>query len=339
MSFPAILAQDPPPVLHPDDKALLIPLDRIGKKTNTAAVSTNVSFLRRTEYISVRHKTKFHESPARRELEEEEETKERDDDPVRMLQSILTGFDIVAGTVNQADIKDSHMQKAAAEWEKIKPGYKDPRTGKTVVDTMPIFPDPLASADGGFMSVKFNVPPVPPRDGGRRDNRLDLGLFRVNESANPTFDYYLPQSNELIPKIHDAFSVPPPDNLDIGTPENPINYTRLREYEQAQSVMTGGVGTEPEIAEYVLVFQDEDTEERPKGAYWVPLMTKIVLRPKRNERVMKSLFRQTASHHVNEEEDKVDLIKLSVREPTDEERLRRGENVGDADADADGEEE
>ncbi|KAH0296798.1 Paf1 complex protein, partial [Aureobasidium melanogenum] len=45
----AIMAQDPPPSLHPKDRALLKPLSALGKPT---AMNNGVSFLRRTEYIS-----------------------------------------------------------------------------------------------------------------------------------------------------------------------------------------------------------------------------------------------------------------------------------------------
>lgn len=327
-------AYDNPPPVHPDDKALLLPLSQIGKKSVLpTGPGTPVSFLRRTEYISVRHKTKFAPSPHKPNNPDtqidDEEARAKETDPVRMLAAIMRGFDIAhPDTVGETKYAEDDPQMAAAEenWNKIKPGYRDPKAARYVEEVIPFFPDAGAAADIGYMSIKFNVPPLQ-NDSKVRDNRTDVGLFKVNERGNgPTFDYYVPDSKDAVPAIQQAFSEnPPPEILStIGTPDAPITYARVREYETAQTANTLH-HLQPDISDFALVYRDASAAG-PRGFYWSPITQRMVLRAKRNEKIMKSIYSGIAPVH-EEEEEKAELIRVTIRELNADEKRLRGEEV------------
>ena len=87
------------------------------------------------------------------------------------------------------------------------------------------------------------------------------------------------------------------------------------------------------------LFGDEDqptpatglyARKKQKGAYWYPIFFKGVLRAKRDEKIAQALYRPTVGARVKQEKDveeegRIDLLNVIVRDSTEEENVRIGE--------------
>lgn len=153
-----------------------------------AGVSTGVSFLRRTEYISSdAGRVKVDSTPLRsKHLPKKRKASgiDRDDDPVRMLRGIYKGFDTAypddayKGPDTTEQLRgDAVTSQDATAWETPKhPTDPDLKP----LDTYPILPDLDAFPDSGnFFVVKFTTNPV--ADSDTYDKRLDIALLKPIE--------------------------------------------------------------------------------------------------------------------------------------------------------------
>ena len=247
-TYTAIMAPLNPPPVHPRDKALLRPLASLGKPKS---VSSGVSFLRRTEYISSEQNRSRFESNTSRNLikstgkaKKKKQTDASRNDPVNIMRSVVKGFDIAhpedayKGPDSGSNIRGAAPTQAeVAAWNKPKHPSKP---GLTVVDSYPVLPHLDAFPDaGGYMVTKFSSNPSQASDA--YDQRLDVGLLqplplrpeiiaeqeakRLAHEADPVhhapagappydYAYYLPTDEKSVPNIKKKFDINDPQKDD-----------------------------------------------------------------------------------------------------------------------------
>lgn len=173
------MAPENPPPVDPADLPLLMTLDQL---RNPAPKNTNVSFLRRTQYISAstRAPDTLRTAPARFKPRQDK-TKASRDDPVYIKKYIQKGFDIAypqskhTGEDTPSRIKGHAPSKEEADaWaHPIHPG--NPKLKP--VGFYPLLPDLQGFPDpGGFVQFKFDKAPVQAVF-GKRDQRMDVGIL------------------------------------------------------------------------------------------------------------------------------------------------------------------
>jgi RNA polymerase II-associated factor 1 len=248
-SSTAIQALDNPPPPHSHDRALLRPLAALGKPTS---ITSGVSFLRRTEYITsvAAGGSRFESSNSGNTMRQRNAAKRRradlaKEDPLNILRSIVKGFDLAypqdayLGPDSGNNIKGAEI---TAEEKKAWAKPKHPsKTDIELLDSYPILPDLDALTDtGSYMVMKFITCPVPPID--IYDERLDVALFRpIGQSpediprmeaqqaaheADPSqpaplpqyqYEFFLPANADKVRGIKRNFGVTDPDNEDEVT--------------------------------------------------------------------------------------------------------------------------
>ncbi|KZF22715.1 Paf1-domain-containing protein [Xylona heveae TC161] len=248
----AIQPSSHPPPLHPHDRALLRPLATLGKPTS---LTSGVSFLRRTEYISSETgRNRIESTTSKGLVRSTNNAKKRrrsdisKDDPIYILRSVVKGFDIAyprdayTGPDTQNDIRGA--APTAAELDAWNNPQHPSRSGVKLVDSYPLLPDLEAFPDsGGYVVIKFATNPVAVSD--TYDNRLSVGLLRplelrpelaaANEAqraaheADPSkpppgpplfdYEYFLPETAEAARNVR--------RKLDVNDPEkdSPALYT------------------------------------------------------------------------------------------------------------------
>ncbi|KAF4453334.1 DNA-directed RNA polymerase II regulator [Fusarium albosuccineum] len=318
----SIQAPAHPPTLHPHDRPLLRPIAALGKPKVAEA---NVSFLRRTEYISSTV-TKRHDGPMPRALLAKANKGRRmepaADSPQAIKRKIDKGFDIA-----EQDLKDPKRVK-----------HPNKRHLK-VVDASPLIPDLDAFPDSGaYVTLKFHQNPV--SSSSEYDKRLLSGLFRpIDRTAqeeeayeaalaaheqdpenNPkpqnlmNYDYYLAQSGGAGERFRRKFDVENPDHDDeeLYTHESDaggcFQYNRLRAYETSQETE---LDHSTKFEEDIILAYNEDTfYPNQKGVYYYPVMQKSVIRPQRTKNIARKIG-------IAEEEQIVDQLDITVEEPTE----------------------
>lgn len=363
------MAPDTLPQLDPADAALLLTPDQL---RNPGAKSTNVSFLRRTQYISSGAgaalspfrmpptKTKGTKvAPSAKELQAQRE------EPMYIKRYIQKGFDVAypedkhTGPETESKIKGlAASPQEVEEWQK--PVHPDNPRLKPL-EVFPVMPDLEAFTDApGYASFKFDKAPLP-AVGGRRDARIDVALLhptnpsrrvqqehearleahRVNPALHPhpgevplDWDVCLPETAEEIPKIkatlNAARSHKDDDKLyteeDDETKAKFFRFPRLRSYETAHQVLE-----ENTLRSVALSLFDPETAgesshlaKGPKAAYYYPISQKTKLRPERSRTLAQGGFGLPRPQEIPE--GRIDQIKLTVREPDEEEIRLREEN-------------
>ncbi|KAF2457947.1 Paf1-domain-containing protein [Lineolata rhizophorae] len=194
---------DNPPPPHPGDRPLLRPLAALGKP---AAQTANVSFLRRTEYMTggAVSTLRYDNSSASRDLFRTVTSrtagagaarkKRRGADPVNqndpgyIVRAIAKGFDLAyprdAGKLVGADGEPvKALETALEEREAWRRPQHPSRPDLKLLDAYPVLPDLGAFPDtGSYLMVKFQTNPVAV-DADRYDDRLDVALLYPVESA------------------------------------------------------------------------------------------------------------------------------------------------------------
>lgn len=259
---------DNPPAPHPHDKPLLRPLAMLGKATS---MTSGVSFLRRTEYISsdqggqMRIMDNKAKARARQDpLKRKRPGTEGDNDPKRILRAVTRGFDLAYPT----DATETEQAIATARSKADLIAWDQPRNPLNpdlhVLDTYPVLPDPDAFTDSGFyILTKFVTNPTTKTDA--YDTRLDVGLLRPMEppaeitahaeamrqahAADPSqpppplpkydYEYFLPANGASTTSIKSKFNVNNPSREDPSlydsenkeTGKRYFRYARVRAYE------------------------------------------------------------------------------------------------------------
>lgn len=171
--------ENPPPV-DPADMPLLMTLEQL---RNPAPKNTNVSFLRRTQYISAATRAPDSAKPAPVSIKPraQDKTKASRDDPTYIKKYIQKGFDIaypqskhtgedttsrIRGHVASKPETDAWARPVHPSNPKLKP-----------VGFYPLLPDLQGFPDpGGFVQFKFDKAPVQAVN-RKRDERMDSAIL------------------------------------------------------------------------------------------------------------------------------------------------------------------
>ena len=270
--YTAIMAPENPAPLDPADLPLLMTLDQL---RNPAPKNSNVSFLRRTQYIASgaggrNVDTKSFMAPRPKV----QKPKPSRDDPAHIKKYILKGFDIAypkskhMGEDTESRIRGLAPTKAEMDaW--ANPVHPDNSKLKPL-GFYPFVPDLGGFTDhGGLFQMKFDKAPVQD-DKGKRDDRMDVSLLlpqtpedRVVQEyntkvalhkANPAlypdpgprpndFTLYLPEKQGAVNNIKNSMNLAHPDRDDpsLYTHEGPEGqryhkYDRVRTYATTSQV-------------------------------------------------------------------------------------------------------
>lgn len=178
----AIMAPEIQPVLDPADNALMLTPEQL---RNQDSKSTNVSFLRRTQYMSshnarandplIRPNPRTVKSAGNSAAHTEVLAR---DDKENIRRNLQKGFDLAYPESVQYSGPDVQSQApTTAEKEAWRnPVYPD-NPGLKPVSFFPILPDFDTPVDfSGLNYIKFDKPPLPSLQ-GRRDDRIDAALL------------------------------------------------------------------------------------------------------------------------------------------------------------------
>lgn len=316
----AIQAPAHPPPVHPHDRALLRPIAALGKKKVAEA---NVSFLRRTEYISSLT-TKRIEAASPRSL-------------------LNTGKKVVRRSPEQAAdspqvIKrkiDKSFELADQELKNHKRVKHPSKKNLSLVDATPLIPDLDSFPDSGaFVTIKFATNPV--QSSEEYDKRLLASFFRPidqtkeeeaeyqaaleahNQDPENTprpqnsmnYEFFLPKSRATADGFRRKFDVDNPDRDDdsLYTDGGCFQFNRVRAYETAQETERDHTTKYT----YEILLANNDTEDFPKqkAVYYYPVLQKSTIRSQRNRNIARTIgFGQ------EDEDEKVEQLDLVVKDP------------------------
>ena len=327
---------DPLPPVDPRDRALLRPAASLGKPTNrTATGGSSVSFLRRTEYISAEQSRSSFKSTTSSQLvaipSKSRRTAQRpeDTDPVRILAAVMKGFDVanpnpdVPDAARQYASGDKAAMNAERNWKELKHPNKP---ALKALETFPLLPHLEGMSDtGGYMVFKFQTPPTDAARDGHRDVRIDMSLFQpvetsrdeeiLQEERRECFDFYIPDTTATASAVKRKFSYE--EDLD----DDEFRYTYVRRYE-AKDARGGHTQFDMQPEEVAMCLQSGDGD-RPRGAYFYPILGRYTIRPKRKTKFPFDLSRR----HQEEEDPAAEALKLKIRDLISSEKRRREEYV------------
>ena len=356
------------PPTHPKDRPLLRPLSELGKPKYAAG---GHSFLRRTEYIATGESRSrdaiINRNAAKPPIKKRKQSDTSKDDPVSILRSTVKGFDIAypQDAYTGPDGEDNKIRGSEPTPAEIE-AWKRPRHPTNpelkLLDSYPLLPDFDAVPDSGSYQIfKFTANPTQTIE--VRDTRMDVGLLSVmdlspqaqalmQEEYNtklaahqtdpiripmpaPLFSYrfFLPQTEAGTSDIKKKLAG---DNLgyeDAETADESVRFDHLRIYDTSRAVMNADYL----YKEVAIALRDPESDETgssrlEKAAYYYPLGIKSQLKPRRN----KNLAQLGLARGNEEEEDIIDGVYVSVREPTEAEKERRAEHIRELDAAYDG---
>ncbi|KAI8962488.1 Paf1-domain-containing protein [Daldinia sp. FL1419] len=328
----SIQAPAQPPQIHPHDRALLRAPGSLGHPKPAEA---NVSFLRRTEYISS-VTTKRPDSgalrtnnPAPKRPLKQPSPERNVDDPAHIKKKIDEGFAIAA-----ANLKDKTRVKHPS------------KRNLKLVDAYPLIPDLEAFPDSGaYVTFKFTHNPLP--TARTYDKRLLSGILKpiskteAEEAAfamamqaherDPLhvpkpqnlmdYDFFLSDSLDASERFRQKFDIENPDHDDDSLYTHKSNgkpnflYPRVRTYETAQELELNNQTKYDE--EVVLAFNDDEAIDQ-KAAFYYPVMQRSVIKPQRNKNIARTIGIMPAD--LNIEERNVDQLDVVVEDPSDETR-------------------
>ncbi|KAI5309068.1 hypothetical protein KEM55_004158, partial [Ascosphaera atra] len=345
--------------------------------------SHNVSFLRRTQYISTPNagaKSPFIGTPTsshRASTAPTPKPKVSKDDPMYIKKYIQKGFDIAypqskhTGEDTPSKIRGLPATKAEVDsWET--PTHPDNPKLKPV-GYYPIMPDLSGFNDtAGYVQLKFDKAPVAAVK-GKRDDRMDVAIVvpsnpeerviqeyeskKALHKANPSlypdpgpqapldYDVYIPERPQATESIKETL------NMNNPYRDDDENYTHAREsgdrsfrYDRLRTYSTSMVSfnmLENNYKDLAMVLFDPH-EKHPgsnksstiphrltqKAAYYYPILTKTRLKPERARVLSQAGLALTRG----KAEPVVDQIQLALRDPNDEEAIRRAEHRAQIDS-------
>ncbi|KAI0878372.1 RNA polymerase II-associated [Hypoxylon argillaceum] len=288
--------------LHPHDRALLRPLQTLGKPKTTDSA---VSFLRRTEYISSGTTKSKHEAgplrsvnptPVRRPTKRPSPEPDKDS-PAYVKRKIDQSFSIAA-----ANLKDKNRVRHPT------------KRNLKLVESYPMIPDLDAFPDyGGYFTIKFTNNPVPAS--GVYDKRLLNAVIKPGtlpedeetayknakqaherdpannpKPANPqTYNYFLSDSLETSEKFNQRFDVlnPDHDDDDLYTSQNSdghgcFQFRFVRTYETKDEVELNNATKYDE--ELLVAFNNDEMVDQ-KAVYYSPVIHRVVVKPQRSKTI------------------------------------------------------
>ncbi|EIT78145.1 Paf1-domain-containing protein [Aspergillus flavus] len=354
----AIMAPENPDPIDPADLPLLMTLDQL---KNPAPRNTNVSFLRRTQYISagLRAPEGPKVTPMRSKSRPAEKAKSLDD-PAYIKKYIQKGFDIAypdskhVGEDTPSQIK-GHMPTKLEVDAWATPVHPDNPKLKPV-GFYPLMPDLQGFPDpGGFVQFKFDKAPIQDVS-GKRDRRMDTGILlpsapeeRVCEEhatkvalhkTNPKlypdpgpipwdYDLFLPEKKDSIKKVLASMQIynPDRDNEELYTHEGPDNskfhrFDRMRTFATSAQTL-GGDNKQKDIA--VTLFNPSEAKEDYLSSKQKAAYYYPILGKTRlkPERARTIAQAGLAPTRPKTKEDQVDQIQVVVRDPDEAEVYKR----------------
>ncbi|PFH61838.1 hypothetical protein XA68_16069 [Ophiocordyceps unilateralis] len=324
--------QAPPqaPSVHPHDRPLLRPLAALGKPKVAEA---NVSFLRRTEYIS-------------------SSTTKRPEPSTNPMRGPLRARKPVRPAAPDADSPQAIKRKIDGSFEQAELELKDPKRVRhpskkqaQVVDVLPLLPDLDGFPDSGaYVTIKFLTNPV--SSSSEYDRRLLSSFLRpiertateeamyeaaleaherdpVNNAKPPNlmnYDFYLPHSAEVATNFRRKFDVDDADNECDSLYTHPsssdpryFQFDRIRAYETAhETELDQSTKYDDEI---ILARNDEDAFPLQRAFYYYPVMQRSAIRPQRTKNIAR-----TTGFSQEGDESIIDQLDITVDEPKEEMR-------------------
>lgn len=354
------MAPENPPPLDPADLPLLMTLDQL---RNPAPKDTNVSFLRRTQYIStgVRGPSNPNAAPTKVQPRQQSTPKISHDDPVYIKKYLQKGFDIAypkskhTGEDTASRIKGHTATKAEHDaW--AHPVHPDNPKLKPV-GFYPVLPDLQGFADpGGYVQFKFDKPPVQ-GDAGKRDKRMDVSVLlpsapdekvcqdhaaRVSlHKTNPElysdpgpvpFDYdlFLPEKKENTKEVIASLDQTNPnrDDQDLYTHEGP-DAARFHRYDRIRTYATSAQTLNTDDKQRDLALSIYDPADIKDNENVQPRQTAAYYYPILGKtRLTQYRARNIAKAglgggQAKAKEDQVDQIQMAVRDPDEAETYKR----------------
>ncbi|KAI0481481.1 RNA polymerase II-associated [Xylaria cf. heliscus] len=288
--------------LHPHDRALLRPLQTLGKPK---PADSAVSFLRRTEYISSVTTKGKHEAGALRSLNPtplKRPTKRPSPEPDKDSPAYVKRKTDQSFSIAAAHLKDkSRVRHPTKRHLKL-------------VESFPMVPDLDAFPDyGGYFTIKFTNNPVPAS--GVYDKRLLNAVinpgalpeeaeaaYKLAKQAherdpannpkptNPqTYNYFLSDSLESSEKFNQRFDVlnPDRDDDDLYTSRNSegqgcFQFRFVRTYETKDEVELDNATKYDE--ELLIAFNSDEMLDQ-KAVYYSPVIHRVVMKPQRSKTI------------------------------------------------------
>ncbi|KAE8144783.1 hypothetical protein BDV25DRAFT_134362 [Aspergillus avenaceus] len=352
----AIMASDNPEPIDPADLPLLMTLDQL---KNPAPKNTNVSFLRRTQYISAGLRAPEGPKVAPLRTKSRQADKKSQDDPEYIKKYIQKGFDIAypdskhTGEDTSSKIKGHTPTKLELDaW--ANPVHPDNPKLKPV-GIYPLLPDLQGFPDpGGFVQFKFDKAPVQDVS-GRRDKRMDaavllpsapeervceehatkVALHKTNPKLYPDpgpipwdYDLFLPEKKDSAKNVLASLrlSNPDRDNDELYTHEGSDNskfhrFDRMRTYATSAQTL-GGDNKQRDVA--LTLFDPSEAKghhaSKQTAAYYYPILGKTRLKPERARTIAQAGLAPTKPQT---KEDQVDQIQVVVRDPDAAEVYKR----------------
>lgn len=316
------------PPVHPHDRLLLRPLSTLGKPKTGAS---DVSFLRRTEYISsgvskpkdsiflkAGGNSANARRPERRKVASPEPGKGT---PAWMKRCIEKSFSAAA-----AQLADRSRVKHPS------------KRNLKLVDAQPLLPDLDAFPDSGaYVAVKFQTNPVTSTD--VYDSRMLSGLLlpiernQTQEAAfeaamklherdpvnNPRpnnmmdYNFFMPENVETGEKFRQCFDIDNPNNKDESLytlDDGSFRFPHLRAYETAKETeMTHSTKYDEEV---ILAYNETD-----KVVYYYPVMQRSVIRNQRTKNIARNIGISTGEEEVQHSDE----LHVKVVDPDEEVRM------------------
>ena len=290
---------------------------------------SNVSFLRRTEYISSLGTKRVEASSSPRALLNTTKKVVRRspepaaDSPRVIKRKIERSFDLA-----EEELKNHKRVKHPS------------KNNVELVDATPLIPDLDAFPDSGaFVTIKFAVNPV--SSSSEYDKRLLTSLFKpidrteVEEEAyeaaleahiqDPVhvpkpqnfmnYEFFLPHNKATATNFRRKFDVDDPNREDesLYTHETDtggcFQFNRVRGYETAQETELDHLTKYSN--EILLASNDDETYPRQKAVYYYPVLQKSTIRPQR----MKNIARTIGV--ADEDEKIVERMDVTVQDPNE----------------------
>lgn len=347
------MAPDVPQTIDPADLPLLTTLDQL---RNPAPKNANVSFLRRTQHISVDRAAAATSTPTKAQAQATKKGKAASvDDPMHIKKYIQKGFDIAypkskhTGEDTASRIRGLPATKAELDaW--AHPVHPDNPKLKPV-DFFPVLPDREGFPDpGGFVQFKFDKAPVAGID-GKRDERMDVALLSPSapeericqdhaskvalHQSNPQlypdpgpvpwdYELFLPEKHEDVKKIQTSMSVGDPgrDNEDLYTHEGPDG-NKFHRFDRVRTYATSAqaLNTDNKIKDIaVTLYKPREGDTKQQAAYYYPIVGKTRLKPERARTIAQAGLAPSASQT---KEEKIDQMQVVVRDPDEAEIYKR----------------
>jgi RNA polymerase II-associated factor 1 len=354
------MAPENPPPVDPADLPLLTTLEQL---RNPAPKNANVSFLRRTQYITsgargpegVKSTT-----PGKAKARPQDKPKVSNDDPMYIKKYLTKGFDIAypesrhTGEDTADRIKGHTPTKAELDaW--ANPVHPDNPKLKAV-SFFPILPDLHGFPDpGGFVQFKFDKVPVQPVS-GKRDERMDVAILHPSapeericqehaakvslHKANPSlypdpgpvpwdYDLFLPEQKGSAGKIKRSLNIEDPDRNNEELYTHDDGEQKFHRYDRVRTYATSAQALNADQKQRDIALSLFDPAE-PKASTTSHLTEKAayyypILGKTRlkPERARKLAKAGLAPTLSQTKEDQVDQIHVAVRDPDEAEIYKR----------------